>query len=190
MKLARAIALCAALGASYCFAEVGYINAKASVAQLLLARSFDALRNHGKPSRPWPWADFQAVARVRIERIGLDVIALDNASPRHLAFGPTLSRITLSGGTLNLLNAHRDTHFAQLAQVRENDQITLETAGNTRRYRVRSTIITATPSIHFDNPAPGALALSTCWPFDAVNPHGPQRFVVLAEPINQLASLH
>lgn len=182
MKLAHVIALCAALGAATCFAEVAYINAKASVAQWLLARSFSALRSDGQSTKPWPWADFKPVARVRIERIGLDVIALNNASPRHLAFGPTLSRIALTDGAIDILNAHRDTHFSKLEQVRENDLITLQTANKTQRYRVRSMQITQTPAIQFNHPAEGTLAMSTCWPFDAVNPHGPQRFVVIAEP--------
>ena len=181
MNLRKLIALAAAFGACVCFAEAGYIGAKAELAQMLLARSFAQQSAAQLAPKPWPWADFRPVARLQIKRLGLDVVALSDASPRHLAFGPTLSRVSTPSGEMKLLNAHRDTHFAALANVAEGDQITLRQSGELRRYRVKTILITATPNLALNGVADGAIVLSTCYPFNAVNPHGPQRFVVYAE---------
>ena len=47
------------------------------VAQVLLDRAFEKSVETGRPVRPWSWADMAPVARLSIERIGMNEIALD-----------------------------------------------------------------------------------------------------------------
>jgi len=75
---------------------------------------------------------------------------------------------------------HRDTFFRELKDVRENDEIDLQTATGLFRYEVdwvkvvapddNSVLATSTES---------ALTLVTCYPFYLVGP-APNRFVVHA----------
>ena len=70
--------------------QAAYIPAKAVVAQVLLDRAFEKSVETGRPVRPWSWADMAPVARLSIERIGMNEIALDKGSGQAMAFGPTL----------------------------------------------------------------------------------------------------
>lgn len=162
------------------------IPAKAVVAQVLLERAFDRSVALRQPQKPWPWADMAPVARIVVPRLGVERIVLNSGSGQAMAFGPTL----LPGGAqlgeagTSVIAAHRDTHFRFLRDVRTGDVIEATGIDGTRhRYRVTGSQIVRWDrfAVAADRPT-NELALSTCYPFDAIR-HGPLRFVVWAEPI-------
>ena len=166
-------------------AEGAIVPAKAVVAQILLERAFDRSRLSHRPEKPWPWADMTPVARIAVPRLGVDRIVLDTGSGQAMAFGPTLlpggARLGAPGETV--IAAHRDTHFRFLRDVRVGDVIAVESVnGAHRRYRVTSGEVVRWDDFAIADRPDNALALSTCYPFDALG-HGPLRYVVHAEPI-------
>jgi sortase A len=81
--------------------------------------------------------------------------------------------------------AHRDTHFAFLQGVGIDDEIDVQPARGPRsRYRVRDVRIVDKHDMDVAEPsATPRLTLVTCYPFNAVRPGTPLRFVVIAERV-------
>src|SRR5262249_22721404 len=125
-------------------AQAAYIHAKALLAQILLERAFAATLASGREVKPWSWADTWPVARVSIPRLGESAIVLAGASGQALAFGPGhLERTPEPGdpGTA-IYSAHRDTHFAFLADVEIGDEIRVRRRdGRELRFRVSGTSV-------------------------------------------------
>jgi sortase A len=162
------------------------IHAKAFVAQILLDRAFARSLEENAPVKPWSWADTRPVAKVEVERIGLEAIVLKGGSGQALAFGPGhLEGTAIPGeeGTA-VIAAHRDTHFAGLAGMRLGDEIRLTRGdGVTVWFRVAEMSVATWDASGIDPHAEGRwLVLSTCWPFGATEP-GPLRFLVKAQMI-------
>lgn len=159
-----------------------YIPAKAWLAQLLLERAWQQERHGGRQVRPWAWADTWPVARLRQPRLGVDQIVLEGTSGRVLAFGPgRLSGSARPGEPGNLvLSGHRDTHFAWLAELRDGDRLELDLAdGRQLHYRVvRRRVRDVHDSYLLDRNGFDGLRLVTCYPFDAILPGGPKRYLV------------
>jgi sortase A len=159
---------------------------KAVAAQVLLERAFDRSVALHQPQKPWPWADMAPVARIRVPRLGVDRIVLGTGSGQAMAFGPTL----LPGGAqlgqpgVTVIAAHRDTHFRFLRNMRVGDIIEIEGIDGThRRYRMTGSEVVRWDGFAVVKDGPtNELALSTCYPFDAVR-HGPLRYVVHAAPL-------
>jgi sortase A len=162
------------------------VPVKAIAAQFLLERAFDRSLAARHPVKPWRWADMAPVARIRVPRLGVDRVVLDTGSGQAMAFGPTLlpGGATLGSPGVTVIAAHRDTHFRFLRNVRVGDRIEVEGIdGRRRQYRMTGSGIVrwdrfAVPRDLSSN----VLALSTCYPFDAIR-HGPLRYVVWAEPL-------
>ena len=161
-----------------------YIHAKAIVAQILLQQAWDRTLQGESRVRPWSWADTWPVARIRVSRLKVDQLVLSGASGRSLAFGPGHVDGTASpasDGNL-VISGHRDTHFSWLARVKAGDEIILELPdGGQRNYQV------VQQSIHHESETGlleqsgfPMLRLITCYPFGAIIPGGPLRFVVTA----------
>lgn len=165
--------------------DAGYIHAKASLAQLLLARAWENSRATGEPQRPWPWADSHPVARLQMSRFAVDQVVLAGDSGRTIAFGPGWAEASASPGSrgTSVITAHRDTHFSWLRDVLPGDSIDVESANGLRRYRVISMQVADSRDdrLALDN-ATDQLILVTCWPFDAISSGGPLRYVVTAIP--------
>jgi sortase A len=162
-----------------------WIYAKALLAQHLLQRAWARTLAGETDVKPWPWADTWPVARLRVPAHGADLIVLDGASGRTLAFAPGLAAGSARPGAPGaaIVGGHRDTHFRFLRRVRTGDEVSVETAGRPpARFVVRETAVVDARSavVRADGQA-GTLALVTCYPFDAVQPGGPLRFVVVAE---------
>ena len=162
------------------------IHAKAVLAQILLDRAFAQSLAANAPVKPWSWADTWPVAKVEMDRIGLEAIVLKGGSGQALAFGPGhLEGTALPGeeGTA-VIAAHRDTHFAGLAKVRLGDEIRVTRGdGAIVWFRVTQTSVAPWDKSGIDPQADGRwLVLSTCWPFDTSEP-GPLRFLVKAQMI-------
>ncbi len=166
------------------FGESVWILAKAQLAQLLLARAWEQ-RVLGTPRpKPWPWADTWPVALLRAPRLGEEQIVLAGASGRNMAFGPTHigSSATLGGESNAVLSGHRDTHFAFLEHLRAGDELVIDTPDTKRyRYRVETTYVVDENDLWvLDATDEKVLTLVTCFPFDAIVPGGPERYVVRA----------
>jgi sortase A len=168
-------------------AAAGWIHAKAFVAQRLIAAAWATTRDGGPSRRPWPGADLRAVARLTVPARGVDLYVLDNASLRALAFGPAHVGGSASPASWGhtVLVAHRDTHFSFLRRIAIDDEIDVEAAsGAPARYRVRKMTVMDRSDARLVSDADDArLTLITCFPFDAVRPGSPLRYVVVAERI-------
>ena len=174
-----------ALAGSASFGHGAYIYAKAQLAQVLLHAAWDRARASGVAEKPWPWADTHPLVRLIAPAQDADVLVLAGASGRTLAFGPGhLDGSAQPGDAGNaVITAHRDTHFRFLKQVDTGDELVVERAGgDRRRFRIRKTYVADHRELHLprDTAVP-TLTLVTCYPFDALNPGGPLRYVVVAE---------
>jgi sortase A len=165
--------------------NAGYIQAKALVAQQLIEQAWRDNQASGKPmQRPWSWADTVPVGRLEFVRQRRSLIVLDGDAGRTLAFGPGLragSALPAAPGN-TVISAHRDTHFAVLRHVVVGDVVRVEGVdGSTVDYRVdRLDVIEEHDLSMTDQRGRDELTLVTCWPFDAVQPGGPLRYVVQA----------
>lgn len=176
------------------FGQGAYIHAKALLAQLLLEAAWADTRSGQKEVKPWPWADTWPVGRLSVPRLGIRRIVLAGASGPSLAFGPGHFLMTPAPGELgnSVLAGHRDTHFRFLREIVVADLLELETpAGHMLRYRVvaihvtheRDDTVLAEVSV-------SRLTLVTCYPFDAVRPGGPLRYVVVADAVGRPSPPH
>jgi sortase A len=174
-----------AIAGSWEVAAAGWIHAKAYVAQNLIASAWSDVRDGRTPRRPWPWADMRPVARLTVPAHHVELFVLDNASNRALAFGPAHVSGTAAPGSLGntVIVAHRDTHFAFLRSLSADDEIDVETARGAARYRVREISIVDQSETRVLDAGAAQLTLITCYPFDAVRPGTPLRYVVIAERI-------
>ena len=165
------------------FGQGAYIHAKALVAQVLLDRAFDKTIATGQATKPWSWADTWPVARIEVKRLHARAIVLAGSSGQALAFGPGHLERTPDAGErgVAVYSAHRDTHFAFLKNVVGGDEIDItRDDGLTFRYRVDAMSVVRFDDSGIDPLAGGhELALSTCWPFDALR-QGPERYLVHA----------
>jgi sortase A len=124
------------------------------------------------------------VARLQVPAHGVDLIVLTGVSGRTLAFGPGHapgSAVPGAHGTA-IVTGHRDTHFSFLERVQQGDAIIVERPDRRlSRLRVQETSVvdSRTAVIRTEDRSAG-LVLVTCYPFDAVRPGGPLRYVVTA----------
>ena len=161
-----------------------WIEAKAALAQVLLERAWSATATVGDRVKPWPWADTWPVARLAIPRLGLHWIVLAGASGRTLAFGPGhVDGTALPGRPGHAVVAgHRDTQFSALREMRLGDTLEIEMPSRAAaRYRVTGTSVLDARDVAGLARGDDSLTLITCWPFDALVPGGPLRYVVEAE---------
>jgi hypothetical protein len=82
-----------------------------------------------------------------------------------------------------MISGHRHTRFQFLQHVSHGDELTIERPGQPpRTYRVTATQIIDSRTTHIINDPDGdQLLLVTCYPFDAMIPLGPLRYVVTAD---------
>lgn len=163
-----------------------WIPAKAWLAQRLIARAWDEAIEAQRPVPPWPWADTTPVARLVVPALGVDQIVLAHATGRTLAFGPGHldGSPTPGAAGLSIISGHRDTSFRFLADVVPGTALRIQRAdGAWVDYVIREIQIVdeRTARLPLVGNGPPQLALTTCYPFDAVMPGGPLRLVALAE---------
>ena len=167
-------------------AAASWIYVKAWLAQRLLHRAWAATQAEGGPVKPWPWADTWPIARLSMPGRGIDLIVLADASGRSMAFGPGLVAGTAPPGAVGntVLSGHRDTQFRFLKDLRPGERMRLEAAdGSQRDYAVIETLIVNAHAVEILwDTGDAQLTLVTCYPFDAIVPGGPLRYVVRASP--------
>lgn len=186
----RSLPFTLVVGGACLLASGGWIHAKAAVAQVMLESAWQDTLGGETNVRPWPWADTWPVARLEIPRLGTRVIVLSGSSGRTLAFGPGHAQASSLPGApgTSIVSGHRDTHFRVLEEVVVGDAVVVEAIDGTRvRYEVeRVEVADARSSSLRVAPEDDALLLVTCWPFDAVSPGGPMRYVVTARTARTL----
>lgn len=183
-RFRRRLAGIVLLAAIAFYAAGFWIPIKAELAQHLLERSWQAARAGRPRTRPWPWADTWPVARLSVAGVDASWIVLAGASGRNLAFAPTQVDGSAAPGDagVTVIAGHRDTHFAVLETIAEGSVLELEDpAGRAWRYVVDATRVVdvRTVRLRLDAARP-MLVLATCYPFDAIVPGGPLRFLVEA----------
>ena len=162
-----------------------YIHAKAGLAKYLLRSSWQETIEKGDTAKPWAWADTWPVARMIVPKHEIDLVVLEGDSGNVLAFGPghmTLSSLPGQPGN-SIISGHRDTSFRFLERLKAGDRITMQTReGSMVPFKVVATKIVdkAVLDMHIEADIP-LLTLVTCYPFDAVVPGGPERYLVFAE---------
>jgi sortase A len=166
------------------FGQGAYIPAKAWVAQELMNRAWQRAGRGARQPAPWPWADTWPVARLSARGGDVELIVLEGGSGRTLAFGPGhLSISALPGRSGNsIIAGHRDTHFQFLQYLEIGDPLSVELPdGDLHLYEVSSidVVDSRRGSLVLDTDEP-MLSLVTCYPFDALDPGGPMRYVVSA----------
>jgi sortase A len=176
-----------AIAGALSFGNGMWMYAKAQYAQFLLERAWQRTLRGERDVRPWSWADTSPVAKIEFPRQRRTYIVLAGASGRTLAFGPGHVDGSAPPETSGncVISAHRDTQFAVLRDLSDGDEIVLQTRdGRSIRYRVRERRIANSVDTSVLEPSRGRiLTLITCFPFDAIRPGGPLRYVVVAAAV-------
>ncbi|MEJ2535299.1 MAG: class GN sortase [Gammaproteobacteria bacterium] len=172
------------MGAVIAGLQALWIPAKAALGQALLERAWQRQLTGDGAARPWPWADTRPVAVLEIPRLGLRQLVLEGASGRNLAWGP--AALTDIEARDLVISAHRDTHFRALEELQAGDELSLESTGGNRRFRVAwLDIVHGEKERLVLEPGRERLTLVTCWPFDATGAGGPLRLVATALPLDE-----
>lgn len=167
------------------FGQGIWIQAKALLAQELIRLAWEEARATGSAIKPWPWSDTWPVAELRLPGAP-PLYVLSGIHGQALAFGPGHQTGTVLPGEpgVSVVAGHRDTHFRDLKTLTVGDALTARSQqGGSIQYQVYQTRIV---DIRSDDLALEAdrteLILLTCYPFDAVDPNGPLRYLVRARP--------
>jgi sortase A len=201
-----AAAVCVAVGV-WLLADAALVRGRSFVWQEINASRFGRLAPAGvleSPLPSGPWAGHgssaatrvgsalasgrafkrgEAVARLRVPRLGLDSLVAEGTDRATLALGPGhLEGSALPGGRDNCIIAgHRDGAFARLRTVRPGDTVEVTGADGTHRYRVLDVRVVPKEDNSVLRPSPRPLlTLITCYPFEHVGP-APKRLVVIGE---------
>jgi len=161
------------------------MQAKAWLAQVLIAQSWQEAMAKGEHVRPWPWSDTWPVSRLIMPQYQVDLVVLAGDDGRTLAFGPGARLSTAMPGEVgvSMISAHRDTYFQFLEKVKVGDSFTIQTQrGKLIDYHIKATEIIdqpiLAPPIDTDS---SQIVFVTCYPFHALTSGGRQRFIVYAE---------
>lgn len=128
------------------------------------------------------------LARMRIERLGLDIIVAEGSDARTLSRAPGhMIGSALPGEADNCIVAgHRDGPFGLLRYIRPGDVVNLDGHAGATRYRVDTIEIVDRhdPALLAPTDDP-ILTLVTCYPFRYVG-KAPKRFVVRASLLDSI----
>jgi sortase A len=165
-------------------AGAALVHGKALLGQRMLTSAWHETLTTRDDVKPWPWADTHPIARMTVPDHDVDLLVLAGASGRTLAWGPGHVGGSAQPGAqgTSVITAHRDTHFAFLAQLVPGDRIVVRTrAGETHVYRVERTLVAHHKALKLPaGDRASTLALVTCYPFDAIDPGTPLRYAVIA----------
>ena len=184
---ARLVISALMLGGTLSLAHGAWMPAKARLAQVLLDHAWHETLRSGDSAKPWPWADSWPVARLTAPSHKTSMIVLAGANGAALAFGPGHLTTSAPPGVSDnsVIAGHRDTHFAFLKALKPGDALQLQAPdGVVHRYKVIDARVVHETDTRVLQPSQSAmLTLITCYPFDAVVPGGPLRYVVRARGI-------
>ena len=124
------------------------------------------------------------LAILSIPRLMLEVPVYDGTSDAVLDLAAGRIEDTALPGTPGNVGiaAHRDGFFRVLKDIKEGDELVLDTPVATEQYRVEWIRITTPDDVSVIDPTPGpAVTLVGCYPFYHVG-SAPKRFIVRAVP--------
>ncbi len=167
-----------------CLGAAWWNDAKEGVQQMLLESAWTRARRGAIDTRPWPWAQFHPVAKLSVPGGAEELIVLEGNGPR-MEFGPEHESGTVLPGEPgnSIIIGDRDTHFRFLRELRTGDRLRVDLAdGRSEWFQVANWRIV--DRRHWRAPShveATRLMLVTDYPFDALTPGGPLRFVVTAD---------
>ena len=193
MNARRGFALAAALAGTACLWQGAWIHLKADLAQVLIAHAWQRHERGDAKARPWPWADTTPVARLVVPGVTEHVYyVLEGASGRNLAFGPAHDPASVLPGEPgnSVISGHRDTAFRFLEGLVAGDRLRVDRNGTSTWFTVTDARVVDSrfKRIALASDAP-RLTLVTCYPFAALVPGGPLRWVVTASAEDSRRSL-
>lgn len=176
-----AVALLLFTGAGGYAGHATWMQAKARLAQYLIADAWRDTLATGRNHRPWSWADTWPVAKL-VTPSGHPLYVLAGMSGATLAFGPGMPATgSLPGekGT-TLIAGHKNTHFHFLKYLKRGEVVRLQNRqGDWFRYRITSMYVansnTETLPMQYRR---DALVLTTCFPFGPGHYDSALRYVV------------
>ncbi len=127
----------------------------------------------------------EPVARLRVPRLGIDMIVVEGTSPEPLKRGPGRHRETfLPGeGELVYIAGHRTTYsapFSHIDRLREGDEVVLELPYGTFEYRITGHRIVEATDVHvLRSQGREVIALQACHPRFFAS----QRYIAYAVPV-------
>lgn len=127
-------------------------------------------------------ADRPAIAKLDIASLNLSVAVVDGTDDwaLNVGIGRVAGTAAIEGRGNLALAGHRDGFFRKLKDIQERDEITLQTPGRMRTYRVASVAIVEPDNVEVLRATKNVqLTLITCFPFYFVG-DAPERFVVQA----------
>lgn len=158
-----------------------WMQAKAQLAQYLIADAWQATLDTGKRVPPWHWADTWPVALMLTPQ-GHPLYVLAGLSGAALAFGPGMavkgSALGETGTTI--IAGHKNTHFTFLQDLRAGDVIRIQDRhGIWFRYRVTGSYIADSRRASLPQQQQrDELVLTTCYPFGPGHYDSPLRYVL------------
>jgi sortase A len=165
-----------------------YMDAKAKLAQILIASSWQQRAADRPPPKPWWWADTRAIAKLEIPRLEKTVFVMQDASGESLAFGPGHmqgSAAPAQSGHV-MVAGHRDSHFEFLKDIEIGDVIeTTDYKSSHKRYRVVETLVIDSNQESVELASSNFLTLVTCYPFNGIAPNTSLRYLVNAQELTQ-----
>ena len=168
--------------------NAAWIYTKAYAATFLIDNAWQATFVNKGINKPWSWADTWPVAEISVPAIGLNEIVLSGDSGASLAFGPGLSDAgaSLESTGVKLISGHRDTHFSKLQNIAISDVIHIKTPAGSKQYKVSDMKVVDARTYAVDTTKDNYdLVLATCYPFNAIDPGGYERFIVQAKETNR-----
>jgi len=129
------------------------------------------------------------VARLEAPTIGLAATVLEGSDEAMLARAAgRIEDTAMPGDAGNVgIAGHRDTTFRPVRELTAGDPLRLTTTDRILEYRVTSTTIVNPEDVWVLDPTDvPTLTLVTCYPFTYIG-HAPQRFIVKAELISEVA---
>ncbi len=152
----------------------------------------ETFEHSGGQIKPWPWADTWPVARLQVERLGVDLIVLEGESGEVLAFGPghlpTSSDIGTAGHAV--LAGHRDTSFRFLQNLKKGDVVMIQTMdGIKSRYLVSRLEVHDSKNLYLQQRDVSFWSMITCYPFYNLQYRTNLRFIVSTVESHELFCL-
>ncbi len=184
--------LCVAAGAAAAGAA-GVLRIREAAWQRAHADAFGVERPGAKPAAPVlavatrQAARGEAVARLRVHRLDLDVVLAEGTDPPTLRRGPGHMRGSARPGESDncIIAGHRDGPFRRLRSIRRGDLVEIVDGSGLASYRVVSIDVVDRDDTSLLRPSERPiLTLVTCYPFDHVGP-APRRLVVRGELLEQ-----
>jgi sortase A len=129
------------------------------------------------------------IARLEAPSVKLSTTVLEGSDDQTLRRGAGHIEDTALPGEMGNIGiaGHRDTIFRPVRKLRVGDSLELTTSDRVYRYRIAKTSIVNPEDVYVLDPTPQpTLTLVTCYPFEFVG-HAPQRFIVHAELVEDVA---